>query len=277
MKLAAIFLVFKDEHFVPASFAAVYPVVDMICCATAYDRNLNGNPLDPDLTVATLLGLPDPQNKLRLSVVRNSQWLPGDDSPAQLRNAAINLAADADYYLIIDADEVYITENLKRAWEEVQRTRWAGYRMRSYTYFKTWNLRVDPNNDYRPFAFLRKGFYFKNDRQIQWRCWNRYKEYFRKGRKPKTVTLSEEFYLHHGSLVGDDERILTKIKNWSHADLVDPDWFENVWKKVTPESKNIHPFKGVGKLLPGLKYIPTSELPHEVVNAPWPPGWIDQK
>jgi hypothetical protein len=275
MKLAAILLVFKDEHFIPASFAAIYPVVDSICCATAYDRNLNGESLQPDRTVETLLEQPDPHNKLRLSVVRDSSSLPGDDSAAQLRNAAINLAPEADYYLIIDADEVYPTAVLQHAWNEVQHSRWAGYRIRSYTYFKTWNLRVDPNNDYRPFVFLKRGFHFKNDRQVNWRCWSRYREYLRKGRKPKTVTFGEELYMHHGSLVGDDERILTKIKNWSHADLVDPVWYDNVWKKVTPESKNIHPFKNSGALLPGLKHIPTTKLPDEVARAPWPKGWIE--
>jgi hypothetical protein len=276
MKLAAIYLVFKDEHFIPASFAAMYPVVDYICCATGYDRNLEGRPIAPDKTVEAILRQPDPHNKVRLSVVRDSSWLPGDDTAAQLRNAAIRLAPEADYFLIIDADEVYPVEVLRKAWAEVQRTRWAGYRIRSYTYFKTWNLRIDPNNDYRPFVFLKRGFYFKNDRQVNWRSLSRYKEYLRKGRKPKTVTFDESLYMHHGSMVGDDERVRTKIENWSHADLVDPAWFENVWKKITPQSKNIHPFKGSAALYPGLKHIPTAALPVEVGAAPWPKGWIER-
>ncbi|PTY01805.1 hypothetical protein DB346_11515 [Verrucomicrobia bacterium LW23] len=276
MKLAAVYLVFKDEPFVPASFAAMYPVVDAICATTGYDRNLDGKPLEPDATVQRLLSLPDPDNKLRITVTRNNDWLPGQDAPARLRNAAIALAPEADYYLIIDADEVYPTDILQRAWEEVQRTQWAGYRIRSWTYFKSWNLRVDPNNDYRPFVFLRKGFLFNNDRQVNWRCLARYKEYLRTWRKPKIVTFDESMYLHHGSMVGDDARVQTKIRNWSHNDLVDPEWFDKVWKNATPESKNLHPFRGSAGLYPGLKYIPNAELPAEVSKAPWPAGWIEE-
>jgi hypothetical protein len=274
MKLSAIFLVFKDEHFIRASFQSIYPVVDSICCVTANDRNLKGDPLQPDGTIRELLSLPDPQNKLRLAVLRNTDWVPGEDGEARLRNGAMRLAPDADYYLIVDADEVHLQTSLKAAWKYVQQTRWAGYRMSSITHFKSWNYCIEPNEGYRPLVFLRRGFYFREKRQIDWHGFQRWREYLRKGRKPKMEVLNHDWYYHHGAYVGDDERMATKVCNWSHADEVVPGWYEEKWVNFTSQSSNLHPVNP--KDFPGVKYMRTEELPREVANATWPPGWIER-
>jgi len=274
MKLAAIFLVFKDEHFIRASFQSIYPVVDSICCVTAHDRNFKGEPSQSDGTISTLLSLPDPQNKLRLAVLRSGEGVPGEDGEARLRNGAMRLAPEADYYLIVDADEVHTSASLQAAWQYVQQTQWAGYRMSSITYFKSWNYCIDPNEGYRPLVFLRRGFNFKKNREIDWRGMQRWREYLRKGRKPKVEVLNHDWYYHHGAYVGDDERIATKVFNWGHADEVIPGWYEEKWKKFTPQSLNLHPMHP--KDFPGVKHVPTEELPGEVAGVKWPEGWIER-
>src|ERR1700679_2759960 len=97
MRLAAIMLMFKEQSFIEASIRAIYPVVDSICCATQHDRNLAGREVASDQSLKVLLQVPDPGNKIRIVARRNVSELPGTDSAAKLRNAAIALDPQADY------------------------------------------------------------------------------------------------------------------------------------------------------------------------------------
>jgi hypothetical protein len=276
MRLAAIMLLFKEQAFVEASVRAVYPVVDSVCCASRHDRNFAGDPLAPDRSLDALLAVPDPENKIRVVIQRDLKGMPGENSEARLRNAAMALDAQADYYLIVDSDEIWPREVLQACWNEVQRTQWAAYRVSSYAYFRQWNYRiVEPGDGYRPLVFIRRGFPFKADRQIEWHAPARWKEYLRKGRKPKTVFFSPELRMHHGSCVGDDTRMLNKLPNYGHADGVDPGWFERVWKNFHPGIRNFHYFGDRPHLYESLVTIPTKDLPPEIREASWPGGWIE--
>ena len=277
MRLAAIMLLFRERNFVEASVRAIYPVVDAIVCTSRHDRNLSGDHVPPDDSLATLLQIPDPDNKIKLAVQRDLSPFPGLNNEARLRNAAMALEPRADYYLIIDTDEIWPEDVLRRCWAEVQRTKWAAYRVSSYTYFRKWNYRiVEPGDGYRPLVFLRRGFHFKQDRQIEWHGPARLGEYLRTARKPRTVYFPPELRMHHGSSVGDDERILTKINNYSHKDGVDPDWFERVWKNFTPSMRNFHYFRAGAHLYESIDVIPSAQLPSEITRCSWPEGWIEK-
>jgi len=275
MRLAAVLLLFKERSFVEACVRAIYPVVDSICCVSRYDRNLAGKAVEPDDTLQVLLDIPDPDNKLRLVVNRGLEGLPGRNAEAQQRNAAMALDPDADYYLIVDSDEIWAGDVLRACWTEVQRSQWAGYRVYSYNYFRAWNYRVvEAGEGYRPFVFLRRGFWFDENRQIQWHGPARWKEYLRKGRKPKTAYFPPDLRLHHGSAVGGDDRILTKLKNFTHADWIDPDWYESVWKNFHPGLKDFYYVARQGANYESIVALRRNELPVEISRCAWPEGWI---
>ena len=276
MRLAAIMLLFRERNFVEGSVRAIYPVVDAIVCTSRHDRNFSGEPVATDDSIGKLLAVPDPDNKIKLTVQRDLGQFPGLNTEAQLRNAAMALEPKADYYLIVDTDEIWPEDVLRRCWDEVQRTKWAAYRVSSYTYFRKWNYRiVEPGDGYRPLVFLRRGFFFKQDRQIEWHGPARRGEYLRTFRKPKTVFFPPELRMHHGSSVGDDERILTKINNYGHKDGIDPDWFERVWKNFSPSMRNFHYFRQGAHLYESIDVIPGAQLPAEITRCPWPDGWIE--
>jgi hypothetical protein len=277
MRLSTVILLFKEQSFIEASVRAVYPVVDSICCAAQYDRNMSGHEIVPDQSLNVLLKIPDPQNKIRLIVQRDvSQW-PGVDDQARLRNAARALDPDADYYLVVDSDEIWPEDVLRKCWAEVQRTQWAAYRVCSYTYFRKWNYRVvEPGQGYRPMVFLRQGFEFRNDRQINWHGLPRWKEFLRKGRKPKMVYLPPELRLHHGSCVGDEARMLTKLNNWGHREGVDPTWIDRVWRNFHTGLRDFHYFKDGKHLFESIVPIETKDLPVEISRCSWPEGWIEK-
>ncbi len=275
MRLAAVLLLFKEQAFVEACVRAIYPAVDSICCVTGYDRNFAGQPVEPDESLRVLLDLPDPANKLRLVVNRSLEGLPGRNAEARLRNAAMALDPHADYYLIVDSDEIWPGDVLRACWAEVQRTQWAGYRIHAHSYFRSWNYRViEAGEGYRPFVFLRRGFLFDENRQIQWHGLARWKEYLRKGRKPKTVYFAPEQRLHHGSAVGDDNRMLTKLKNFGHADWIDPAWYDRVWKNFDPAMRDFFYVTDKGSTYERLQVVPRAELPVEISRCTWPDGWI---
>jgi len=278
MRLAACILLFKEQAFIEATVRSIYPVVDSICIGTQYDRNISDKEIVPDKSIEALLKIPDPENKIRLVMQRNVSDLPGNDGQAKLRNAARQLDPKADYYLIVDSDEVWSTETLRKCWTEVQKTKWAAYRINCYNYYRKWNYRVVPKEGkgVRPLAFLRQGFPFKHDRQVDWHAPARLKEYFRKGRKPKTIYFPADCAIHHGSCVGDDARILTKIMNWGHRDEVDPQWFEKVWKNFRPDMKDFHYYKDGADFYESLVTVPTAELPEEVTRCKWPEDWIEK-
>jgi hypothetical protein len=277
MRLAAIMLLFREQHFVEASIRAIYPVVDAVVCTSRHDRNFSGEPVPTDDSIATLLRIPDPDNKIKLAIQRDLTLFPGLNAEAQLRNAAMALEPHADYYLIVDTDEIWPEDVLRRCWAEVQRTKWAAYRVSSYTYFRKWNYRiVEPGDGYRPLVFLRRGFFFKQDRQIDWHGPARLGEYLRTARKPKTIFFPPELRMHHGSSVGGDERILTKINNYGHKDGIDPDWFERVWKNFHPGMRNFHYFRHGAHLYESIDVIPHAQLPAEITRCPWPEGWIER-
>src|SRR5260221_855108 len=142
MRLAAVILLFKEQSFIEACVRAMYPVVDSICCATQHDRNMSGHEVVPDQSLNVLLKVPDPDNKIRVVVQRDVSKVPGTDDQGRLRNAARALDPQADYYLIVDSDEIWPVDVLTKCWAEVQRTQWAAYRVSSYTYFRKWNYRV---------------------------------------------------------------------------------------------------------------------------------------
>jgi hypothetical protein len=276
MRLAAIMLLFRERNFVEASVRAIYPVVDAIVCTSRHDRNFSGELVATDDSIAKQLAVPDPDNKIKLTVQRDLDQFPGLNTEARLRNAAMALEPQADYYLIVDTDEIWPEDVLRRCWDEVQRTQWAAYRVSSYTYFRKWNYRiVEPGDGYRPLVFLRRGFFFKQDRQVEWRCPARRGEYLRTFRKPKTVFFPPELRMHHGSSVGDDQRILTKINNYGHKDGVDPDWFERVWKNFSPSMRNFHYFRQGAHLYESIDVIPPAQLPAEITRCAWPDGWIE--
>jgi hypothetical protein len=276
MRLAAIMLLFKEHAFIEACVRAIYPVVDSICCTSRYDRNFAGDPIEPDQSLNVLLQVPDPQNKIKVMIQRDLSQVVGNNTEARLRNAAMALDPAADYYLIVDSDEIWPAETLQKCWDYIQQTRWAAYRASSYTYFKKWNYRVvEPGDGYRPLVFLRRGFFFNQDRQIDWRSFARWKEYLRTGRKPKTTYMNPEWRMHHGSCVGDDARILTKLNNYGHRNEVDAGWFERVWKKSHPGLRHFHYFTNAPQLFERIEDFPTPSLPEEITRCSWPEGWID--
>jgi hypothetical protein len=98
--------------------------------------------------------------------------------------------------------------------------------------------------------------------------------YSRQTRLPESIA-----HFHHGSYVGGDDRIRTKLSVSSHAkELIKHDvdeWFENVWKCWSPAMKNFY-FHPHPEAWASVDHVPTSELPRTIRDSDWPDGLIDK-
>lgn len=147
------------------------------------------------------------------------------------RNKALD-TLNKDYCFIVDADELWDPDDLKKIMNLVKGNRTVECVLaKCYTYWKTPEWRIDPPEPLNPAVLVKS----KAVRFVQCRLNN-----------AQVTAFAQNVYFHHYSYVGDDARIQQKLAHLGSPACkalhnVIPDWFENVWQKWTPEMENIHP------------------------------------
>ncbi len=148
------------------------------------------------------------------------------------RNFALGQGTE-DWTFIVDADELWDTEAIRDVLHLTKSTPGLeAVAANMYTYWKTPEWRIDPPEPRKPPVCIKKGVKFAEGRNVN----------------AQIMAYLNKTYIHHMSYVGDDERILKKLKFLQHPNLVAlhpliPGWFENVWKKwdENHELENLHP------------------------------------
>jgi hypothetical protein len=155
--------------------------------------------------------------------------------------------------LIVDPDEFYTLEDRKKILEFLGTD--ANYNdaykiSKMITYWKTPDYIFDPIDRHKPvIAVNPKTTRFYEHRQTQ--------------PSDKSYPFTEQVptipvVCHHMSWVHSDEKVKEKISSYSHSGDIALDWFEEVWKKWTPDSNiNIRPYgeKTVAKFSPAPEEI----------------------
>lgn len=293
----AIYVALNQWEFLEASLRSVYPHVEGITVITSHDRDRFDRPVVPDVTVERLLSRRlDPDHKIEVIVateggeptLRNRAMamvcgsgrrarptpLPGGSPPRRV--------AAPDYFWIVDADEVYDSESVARLKQYVAEHPARMYLLRYYTYFKSWNWQIPedgwclalvrPGVEFGDLRMIHRGFRVKVAQQL-----------VRRARVPESLAYRlfgarivprEVATFHHGSYVGDRERIVEKIASSGHRDEFPSDWMERVWDRFGPDLEDFHPaYPG---RYPSVRHVPTTALPIEIKAARWPAGWIER-
>jgi hypothetical protein len=273
-KLVAIILALREEAFIVACLRAIYGVVDRVVLISSYDQTLKGDAVAPDKTLELALNFPDPDKKLFILLTRHFMGEPSTTEDA-MRNFAMRSQPDADYYLIVDADEIHERERLRRAWEIVAEEGPAWVRVPCYTYFKMWNYRVVSKDLCSPIVFLRRGYELVSERGFKAPRGGlrRMRVWIETGCFPRELRLSEEWAFHHGSFLGTDERILAKTQYGGYARQVREGWYERYWVGFDPKMRNFHPVRE-DDYYEGIEVVATEQLPREVRDQSWPEGWL---
>jgi hypothetical protein len=109
------------------------------------------------------------------------------------------------------------------------------------TYFKSIRYRIHPPQHFEPVIAVRTNIRFEHARRP------------RKGKFHKTDAI-----YHHPSHVRSDEYMKKKIDSCSEKEKI-RNWYEDIWKKWTPDMKNFHPT--VPESFHSVVQVKRSELP----------------
>ncbi len=187
----------------------------------------SGEAVPIDNTLDLVKAFPDPQAKLR---IREGAW--SDEVDERTENLE-SLKGDVDYYMTLDADEIYSAADLARLKRYIAWRPWVGqFRLRLNTYWKTNPLYViDPPEPLRAYVVSR----LRPDTQLvgirrtteRWRV-----------TVPRRVAV-----LHHFSYARSSDRVYQKLQSTLHRNELVPSWFENVWLRWDEDHslENLHP------------------------------------
>jgi hypothetical protein len=289
-RIHAIYAVAGDHDLFRASLRSIYDQVDGVTVVTGYDRDWSGAERSSAGLVADLLdGDLDPERRVQLIVERET-------NEARSRNRAMDFAAGSvrsrrvrlqsehdqmlqppDYFLIIDADEVYEEGAIDRLREYVTEHPRAIYRVGARRYFKYWTYRVTGleysislvRADVR-LPYLRRLVVPVPRRAV--------------ARIPALPARARDLALgfhdvppdvavfHHGSYVGPRDRIVGKLASFGHAHEVAPGWLERVWDGFDPAMRDFNPaYPGV---FAACEEIAPDDLPVEIRQHAWPVGYL---
>lgn len=288
----AVFFALNEVPFFRAALASVYDVISGATVITRYDRDRYGAAVEPEGLVEALLSRDvDPERKVELIVTN-------EGNEAQARNRAMayaqrqsrvrRLAGEPrsipapDLFWHIDADEVYDPDDIPRLLAWVSEHPAQAYRLELRTYFRTWNWRVTELGTFT--AMTRPGFRFGDIRDPYPTCWRRgwgkasrlglVSEDFRLRRERARLVPPEVAVCHHGSYVGDRDRVAQKVRRSSHRTEIADDWLARVWDKWNPDLRDLHPTDP--PRFPAAVHVPTRDLPPAIRDGDWPEGWIER-
>ncbi|MCP6727499.1 MAG: hypothetical protein KJI69_05825, partial [Patescibacteria group bacterium] len=131
------------------------------------------------------------------------------------------------YIFIVDADEYYTKKDIETAKKFIEENPAKRYNVHScVTFWKDENWEIIPKYERIIPMCYSTDLKFKYNRNIS---------------TLQTKIMPKEITLFHFTFAGSDERILNKLEHFSHANEMYDSWFDEVWKKWTPEMEDIHP------------------------------------
>lgn len=203
----------NEEDYIEYSIRAIYEFADVICISINTGRPWGGAAEPLDSTLNIVRSFPDPMDKIRIIT---GEWA----DEIEQRNASLDtVRTKADYYMIVDADEIYSPDDLAKIRKFIAWRPWVGqFRIRLNTYWKIHPMHViRPPEPLKAYILtrVRLGTRFTGLRRTNepWRCVI-----------PRRVAI-----MHHFSYARPSERVQQKLANFSHKDQLVAGWFEKVW------------------------------------------------
>lgn len=279
LRIHAICLALNEQPFMLELLRCLYPFCCGISVITQFDRDFYSRMIQPDDTALRVLNFPDPEGKIHLvcrrfrdeTAARNHEMLSilqcpheGIISHGVPMEEIEKFHSRPDYFLVVDADEIYDMDSLGRMIDFLAIKRPRGMRVTGLQYLFTWNQRIPLNViHHHHFGFIKAGTLFEMRRTVS----------FNESRLQKLLKLlklpdfsaklfgfidcpMEIGVFHHGSYLGGIPRLLAKFAKHSHPELNTPSNLENTAK------------------LP-FDYIESDKLPKNIQNGQWPEGFFD--
>jgi hypothetical protein len=140
---------------------------------------------------------------------------------------------DYDWVIICDADEFYTKEDKDKLFKTLENTEEACFRANKVITYWKHKYVLEPPDTHKPIVAV-------DPKRIKF--W----EY----RMPSIVSEPRftdwqpvvDISMHHFSWSKPNHKIKAKIDNYSHNNLIRPDWYMETWLKWTPDMKNVRPY-----------------------------------
>jgi|1186.fasta_scaffold04329_2 hypothetical protein len=291
LRLHAIYVALDELALFRASLESVYDHVDRITVITSHDRDWRREQRDPSAITAEILGRDlDPDRKIDLIVT-------SETNEARARNRAMDYAAPSpasnrvrrqhdrdhalqapDYFLIVDADEVYEAGDLERMKGYVAAGRRPLYRVACRRYFKRWNYRIDGFEWLMAFVRVDQRLPYLRMRKASFAR----RALSRIPGLPATARGGLLGYhdipaaigvFHHGTYVGPRSRIEAKLESFGHRDEIAEHWLEAVYDSWTVASRDFNP--AYPESFARARRVDGAALPIEITRQRWPPEYLD--
>ena len=278
LRIHAICLALNEEVFIETCLKSIYDYCSGISVITQYDRDYYGNNVVPDTTASKVLNYPDPAGKIHIvtrrykdeTVARNHEMQSLMCKPyrgVKSHGVAISEIQEfhsrPDYFLIIDADEIY-DESLPSIIQYLERKRPRGMRVSAYQYGFTWNQRIPIERwSHHHFGFIKAGIMFEMRRKVSWNE-QRIQSICSRLNLPDLSKLIYRFIdcpievgvFHHACYIGGKARLMEKFKKHSHQEVNKSGYIDSIMSRDFEE-------------------VSSNELPEVVRQAKWPIGFIN--
>ncbi len=279
LRIHAICLALNEEAFIRELLKSLYPFCSGISVISQYDRDYYRKPVTPDQTVPIVLDFPDPEGKIHTvcrryrdeTTARNHEMQAICAHPHRgIRSHGVSITEIAkfherpDYFLIVDADEIYDVDTMPHIIDYLAKKRPRGMRVTGHQYLWTWNQRIPTSAiHHHHFGFVRAGTLFEMRRTFSFNE-SRLQKVLRLLRLPDFSAAIYGFIncpieigvFHHGCYLGGQERIAAKFAKHSHLEANCPEYIASI------------------EHLP-YDVIPTGKLPRNIREGNWPATFFD--
>ena len=227
-KVAAVYCVYEDSGFLTESVRRIYHLVDKVIFLLNFQPwNGHGDPSYLDATFDTIQNMLDPDHKIQIV---SQYW----ESEAAQRNYSLELCRNLgiQWNFIIDDDELYNFEDLKKQIARVRECKeYLVYLSPQQVYWKDRDHCIANIVGALPsFVSTEIGkTRFTEARAIEVNGGNWY------------TFEPHELLNHHMSYVRSNEKMLRKIRTFSHADPSLDKWFTDIWVKWHADMEGLHP------------------------------------
>lgn len=150
-----------------------------------------------------------------------------------------------DYCFIVDSDEIYHNQHVEAIQKYIlDNQKFSAFHVEWNTYWTKRYYVINPREDYNPVICVKVSEYQFTENRLGTTSIKRAgSAVFRTEDQPYNGILipPEIAFCYHLSYARTDENILRKIKSFSHSSEIIEGWYDNIWKKWTPASTNLHP------------------------------------
>ena len=233
-RIAAVYCVYNEEEYIEWSLRSIYDFVDQIFVLLGEGPYRAYNPQAParfsstDQTEAIVRRLSSTRPNLHLV---KGQW----DAELEHRNAGVTLCreAGAQYYFLVDGDEVYRRDHLDNLREEIcARPHVGQFIIKCDTFWRSFRYRIPAHElswmPRRIFKLSRWSRLGKSAIPVPWAA--------RFTGNNKTNSWGGVYHIrpervifYHFSYARSPQKMYEKLQTFSHAHEIPNGWYERVW------------------------------------------------